>query len=103
MLFAGSLSDNISFFDPQPDMPWLLQCAQMAAIHDDIQAMPMGYNTLVGDMGTPVFDAVPPTTVCSTDLSTLLMIQSRAREIMVGMLISASTTRVALAILLSSS
>ncbi|HBO9953695.1 ATP-binding cassette domain-containing protein, partial [Pseudomonas aeruginosa] len=26
--------------------------AQMAAIHDDIQAMPMGYNTLVGDMGT---------------------------------------------------
>ncbi len=52
VLFAGSLSDNISFFDPQPDMPWLLQCAQMAAIHDDIQAMPMGYNTLVGDMGT---------------------------------------------------
>ncbi|WP_166676772.1 hypothetical protein [Pseudomonas aeruginosa] len=51
----------------------------------------------------PVFDAVSPTTVCSTDLSTLLMIQSRAREIMVGMLISASTTRVALAILLSSS
>ncbi|SST10438.1 Uncharacterised protein [Acinetobacter baumannii] len=50
-----------------------------------------------------MFDAVPPTTVCSTDLSTLLMIQSRAREIMVGMLISASTTRVALAILLSSS
>ncbi|WP_185745469.1 hypothetical protein, partial [Pseudomonas aeruginosa] len=43
-------SDNISFFDPQPDMPWLLQCAQMAAIHDDIQAMPMGYNTLVGDL-----------------------------------------------------
>ncbi len=50
-----------------------------------------------------MFDAVPPTTVCSTDLSILLMIQSMAREIMVGMLISASTTRVALAILLSSS
>lgn len=33
-------------------MPWLIECAQMAAIHDDIQAMPMGYNTLVGDMGT---------------------------------------------------
>ena len=31
------------------------------------------------------------------------MIQSMAREIMVGMLISASTTKVALAILLSSS
>ncbi len=63
MLFAGSLSDNISFFDPQPDMPWLLQCAQMAAIHDDIQAMPMGYNTLVGDMGT--CSAKPNTTAAA--------------------------------------
>ncbi|AJO80229.1 peptidase domain-containing ABC transporter [Pseudomonas sp. MRSN 12121] len=52
VLFAGSLSENIGFFDPQVDMPWLIQCAQMAAIHDDIQAMPMGYNTLVGEMGT---------------------------------------------------
>ncbi|WCI80372.1 hypothetical protein PMJ90_19920 [Pseudomonas aeruginosa] len=47
--------------------------------------------------------AVSPTTVCSTELSNRAMIQSIAREIMVGMLISASTTRVALAILLSSS
>ncbi|WP_271408802.1 peptidase domain-containing ABC transporter [Pseudomonas sp. Q1-7] len=52
VLFAGSLTENISFFDANVDMPWLVQCAQMAAIHDDIQAMPMGYNTLVGDMGT---------------------------------------------------
>ncbi|WP_324728555.1 peptidase domain-containing ABC transporter [Pseudomonas chlororaphis] len=52
VLFAGSLSENISFFDSRVDMPWLIECAQMAAIHDDIQAMPMGYNTLVGDMGT---------------------------------------------------
>ncbi|OLF52761.1 peptidase domain-containing ABC transporter [Pseudomonas chlororaphis] len=52
VLFAGSLSENIGFFDPQVDMPWLIQCAQMAAIHDDIQAMPMGYNTLIGEMGT---------------------------------------------------
>ena len=27
-------------------------CAQKAAIHDDIQRMPMGYHTLVGDMGS---------------------------------------------------
>ncbi|QLL11374.1 peptidase domain-containing ABC transporter [Pseudomonas chlororaphis] len=52
VLFAGSLTENISFFDSHVDMPWLIQCAQMAAIHDDIQGMPMGYNTLVGDMGT---------------------------------------------------
>ncbi|MCU1719164.1 peptidase domain-containing ABC transporter [Pseudomonas sp. 5P_3.1_Bac2] len=52
VLFAGSLRDNISFFDPQADFEWVLQCAQMAAVHEEIVAMPMGYNTLVGDMGT---------------------------------------------------
>lgn len=52
VLFAGSLSDNISFFDPHPDHAWILQCAQLASIASDIATMPMGYNTLVGDMGT---------------------------------------------------
>ena len=28
------------------------QCARAAAVHDDIVAMPMGYGTLIGDMGT---------------------------------------------------
>ncbi|WP_304359198.1 peptidase domain-containing ABC transporter [Collimonas fungivorans] len=52
VLFAGSLADNISFFDPQADRAWIADCARMAAIHQDIAAMPMGYNTLVGDMGS---------------------------------------------------
>ena len=52
VLFAGSLADNISFFDPQADHTWIAECARMAAIDLDIAAMPMGYNTLVGDMGT---------------------------------------------------
>lgn len=52
VLFAGSLAENISFFDPSPDMALIVMCAQMASIHDDIQLMPMNYNTLVGDMGT---------------------------------------------------
>jgi ATP-binding cassette, subfamily B, bacterial CvaB/MchF/RaxB len=51
-LFAGSLADNISFFDNAPDQPWIEECARLAQIHADIQKMPMGYNTLVGDMGT---------------------------------------------------
>ncbi|MPV59422.1 ABC transporter [Burkholderia sp. HI2761] len=51
-LFAGSIADNISFFDPDADEQWVAECARTAAIHDDIIAMPMGYNTLVGDMGT---------------------------------------------------
>ncbi|WP_287496044.1 peptidase domain-containing ABC transporter [Pandoraea sp. CB10b_02] len=51
-LFAGTIAENISFFDPHADLAWVGECAHMAAIHDDISAMPMGYNTLVGDMGT---------------------------------------------------
>lgn len=51
-LFAGSISDNIGFFDAHPDFEWMVTCATMAALHDDIERMPMGYQTLVGDMGT---------------------------------------------------
>ncbi len=51
-LFTGSIADNISFFDQEPDQDWIESCAQLAALHQDIVTMPMGYNTLVGDMGT---------------------------------------------------
>jgi len=53
-LFAGSIIDNISFFDAQPDLPWVEQCARVAAVHDEIEAMPMAYHTLIGDMGTSI-------------------------------------------------
>ena len=53
-LFAGSISDNISFFDPQADAAWVQQCARIASVNDDIDAMPMGYHTLIGDMGTSI-------------------------------------------------
>lgn len=52
VLFAGSIADNISFFDGQANLQQVAECAQLAAIHTDVVAMPMGYNTLVGDMGT---------------------------------------------------
>lgn len=52
VLFAGSIADNISFFDANPDVAWLEQCVQMASIDEDILNMPMGYQTLVGDMGS---------------------------------------------------
>ena len=51
-LFAGSIADNISFFSEDPDQELIEQCARLAAIHDDVLAMPMGYHTLIGDMGT---------------------------------------------------
>ncbi len=51
-LLAGSIADNISFFDPQPNYLKIEQCAHIAAIHDDVNQMTMGYNSLVGDMGS---------------------------------------------------
>ncbi|EPG7757846.1 peptidase domain-containing ABC transporter, partial [Acinetobacter baumannii] len=51
VLFAGSILENISFFDDGAQQDWVEQCAKMASVHDEIMAMPMGYQTLVGDMG----------------------------------------------------
>ncbi len=51
-LLAGSIADNISFFDVQADLERVHACAGIAAVHEDIAAMPMGYQTLVGDMGS---------------------------------------------------
>ena len=50
-LLAGSVADNICFFDDAPDLAWIAECARLAAVHDEIEAMPMGYHTLIGDMG----------------------------------------------------
>ena len=51
-LFSGSISDNICFFDPSPDHERIISCSKLAAVHNEISAMPMGYNTLLGDIGT---------------------------------------------------
>lgn len=51
-LFAGSIAENISFFDTTPDFAWISECAEMASVHADIRAMPMGYYTYIGDMGS---------------------------------------------------
>jgi len=51
-LFAGSVADNISFFDPRPDMERIVECARLAAVHEEIAALPMGYYTLIGEMGS---------------------------------------------------
>ncbi|MCD9027612.1 peptidase domain-containing ABC transporter [Luteimonas sp. BDR2-5] len=51
VLFAGSIADNITFFDPDATPARIERAAQAACIHEDIVTMPMGYETLVGDMG----------------------------------------------------
>jgi ATP-binding cassette, subfamily B, bacterial CvaB/MchF/RaxB len=50
-LLSGSIADNICFFDPNFDHEWMIACTRTAGVHDEIMAMPMAYNSLIGDMG----------------------------------------------------
>lgn len=50
-LLSGSIADNICMFDPDLDIGWMRECARAAGVDDEIMAMPMNYNSLVGDMG----------------------------------------------------
>jgi ATP-binding cassette, subfamily B, bacterial CvaB/MchF/RaxB len=51
-LFTGTLIENIAAFDPHADQEWIEECARLAAIDGEIRMMPMGYESLVGDMGS---------------------------------------------------
>jgi ATP-binding cassette subfamily B protein RaxB len=50
-LFVGTIEDNISFFDTEHDPERVRESAKAAMIHDEIMAMPMQYNTIVGSLG----------------------------------------------------
>lgn len=52
VLFAGSIADNISFFDTAADQGRIYESARLAMIDTEIRKMPMGYHTLVGDLGS---------------------------------------------------
>ncbi|MBV8399892.1 MAG: peptidase domain-containing ABC transporter, partial [Acetobacteraceae bacterium] len=51
-LFAGTIADNIAAFGPNLDPERIQDAARLAAIHNEILRMPMGYETFVGDMGS---------------------------------------------------
>ena len=50
-LFAGTILDNIRYGRPSATMEEVVEAAKMAEIHDDIMAMPDGYETIVGERG----------------------------------------------------
>ncbi len=52
VLFAGTIADNISFFDINANEDRILQAARAACIHDEITMLPMKYRTLTGDLGS---------------------------------------------------
>lgn len=51
-LLTGSILENISFFDESLDLERVYNAAKLACIHDSIMKFQMGYETLVGDMGS---------------------------------------------------
>jgi ATP-binding cassette subfamily B multidrug efflux pump len=51
-LFSGSIYDNIAFYHPGADMEQVRNAATLAGIHEEIDAFPNGYDTLVGERGT---------------------------------------------------
>lgn len=50
-LMSGTLAQNISFFDKRPNMERVTASATAAVLHDDIEKMEAGYQTLVGERG----------------------------------------------------
>ncbi len=52
VLYAGTLAENIAFFDPEIDMAQVEEAARLAAIHDEIERLPLRYDSLIGDMGS---------------------------------------------------
>jgi ATP-binding cassette subfamily B protein RaxB len=52
ILFSGTIADNISFHDEKITIDKVEAAARAAELHADVIRMPMGYNTLVGDMGS---------------------------------------------------
>jgi ATP-binding cassette subfamily B protein RaxB len=51
-LLSGTIADNICFFDAALDHERMELCVEIAGMHDEIMAMPMAYNSLIGDMGS---------------------------------------------------
>ncbi|HEY5176348.1 MAG TPA: peptidase domain-containing ABC transporter [Terriglobales bacterium] len=51
-LFSGSIRQNIAFGNPDLGLAQVVEAARMAAIHEDIAAMPMGYETKIAEGGS---------------------------------------------------
>ncbi|WP_202951124.1 ABC transporter transmembrane domain-containing protein [Synechococcus sp. PCC 7336] len=50
-LFSGTISENITLFRPEFSLEQVVEVAKLAEAHAFIQALPLGYNTKVGERG----------------------------------------------------
>jgi ATP-binding cassette subfamily B protein len=53
-LFGTSIRANIALQDPNLPFERIIEAAKLAEIHDEIAAMPMGYETMLADSGSSV-------------------------------------------------
>ncbi len=51
-LLSGTLQQNITSFSDRPDIEHMKKCAQAASIHKEVETMPLGYSTLIGELGS---------------------------------------------------
>ncbi|MDJ0681198.1 MAG: peptidase domain-containing ABC transporter, partial [Xenococcaceae cyanobacterium MO_167.B52] len=51
-LFSGTILENITIYRPEFTLEQVIDAAKMAEAHGFIQAMPLGYNTKVGERGS---------------------------------------------------
>jgi ABC-type bacteriocin/lantibiotic exporter with double-glycine peptidase domain len=53
-VFASSVRENIALTNPELPLEVIVEAAKIACVHDDIMAMPMGYDTPLHDGGASV-------------------------------------------------
>ncbi|MDJ0591096.1 MAG: peptidase domain-containing ABC transporter [Pleurocapsa sp. MO_226.B13] len=51
-LFSGTILENITLYRPEFSLEEVIEAAKLAEAHAFIQAMPLGYNTKVGERGS---------------------------------------------------
>ncbi|MDP2575896.1 peptidase domain-containing ABC transporter [Vibrio penaeicida] len=51
-LLSGTILDNITMFDKSPNLEQVGRAASLAAIGQEIMKMPLGFQTLIGDLGS---------------------------------------------------
>ena len=52
VLISGSIAENIALFDPDRDDARMRKVAELAAIGGMVEALPMSYDTPIGDLGS---------------------------------------------------
>ena len=50
-LFSASIRENIAYHDPDMDLERVIEAAKAAQIHDFVETLPQGYETVVGERG----------------------------------------------------